>query len=116
MKMPLPMFNQLKADMALLLREKYHVLCPVDQLARTSIYTVFHEVNAQRSFADDHPRWRTQPRLLEPSHVDGQTWINSVYAAGLQDDHIDTALSRIVRELGAEQRAQSTAQPEGTTP
>ena len=69
-------------------------------IKRYSVWVWVHEVNAQRSYGDDHPRWATIPRVLPPSHVDGQCWLNGLYNEHeLDDSHIQTAAQWAVNKI-----------------
>lgn len=91
LKMPKTVFDSLQADMRLIAKK-------MDAMwrTRTEPYTVaqcwqlLHEVNAQRSYADNHPRWDSKTRYLPQSHVGGQTFINELYEH-VNDTHIASA-------------------------
>lgn len=72
----------------------------------TVLWSLLHEVNAQKSYANDHPRWQTTPRLLHVSHVHtASSYINELYKSGLNDSHIETALKQIAKDWGTEIQA-----------
>lgn len=105
MKMAPEQYTELKADLKTLIAL---VVFPPDALERAKdstgklpirvMWHFFHEVNAQRSYGDDHPRWLTRKRVLEPSHVGGQAWITELYET-LNDSHLETALKKAFSEL-----------------
>jgi predicted DNA-binding protein (MmcQ/YjbR family) len=96
MKMTPEQYQSLKADV-----NKIAVSCHLLRRPDTSIavmWALFHEVNAQRSYGDDHPRWAKRQRVLPASHVDSQSWLTELYDSGLNDNHLKTALMKIASE------------------
>lgn len=76
----------------------------VPQLLAT--FQLTREINAQRSYGDDHPRWEIIDRVLPDSHVKTRSWLNELYDVhDLNDDTLRTAanwaLQTIAKELSA---------------
>ena len=97
MKMPAAVRAQLLTD----IQTVVCAYCPtVDRSALTlsHMWQLAHEVHAQRSYGDDHPRWTNRKRVLPCSHASGKGWLAELYAT-LDDNHIGTALHSIQREL-----------------
>jgi hypothetical protein len=98
MKMTAETYAQLKADVHTIAKD-----CGFNIRANTSIatlWTIVHEINAQRSYGIEHPRWQTRDRVLPPSHVNKGNWLNeTMYKAGLNDNHIETALAQIAKDV-----------------
>jgi hypothetical protein len=61
------------------------------------LWAIFHEVNAQKSFDDTHPRWQTRARVIPLTHKD-QSYIGVLYKSGLNDKTLETALKAIAKE------------------
>jgi hypothetical protein len=104
MKMTRETYEALKADVHAVASHCAFRIRPDTSIA--TLWLILHEINAQRSYGDDHPRWQTRPRFLPPSHVNGQTWLNEVLYGkeGLYDDHIKTALTQILKDVEAEEK------------
>lgn len=60
------------------------------------LWKLFHAVTEDFQYHDDHPLYRQRSRILP--HQDDH-WLNKMYASGLNDTHIETALKRIGKEL-----------------
>lgn len=95
MKYPTTLRPQLIADVlavAKMLAKSNN--CTVEHALQNAAATIFiREVNAQRSFTDDHPRWHNLTRVLSPSHVDSQSWLTELYDIhGLNDATLTTAV------------------------
>jgi hypothetical protein len=96
MKMTPEQYTALKADI-----HAIAIHCRLTITQKTDPVTLWYatmEVNAQRSYGDDHPRWTKTKRVLPASHVDSQCWLADFYNKGLNDAHIMTALKKIVQE------------------
>ncbi len=95
MKMSKARFESLKADCAIVTKAVFYV-DPEDVKSAADAWFIYHRINFHRSYPDDHLSLRATARILEPSHVDGPSWIHEMYdAEDLNDDHIKTALRRI---------------------
>jgi hypothetical protein len=96
MKMTKEQYQQLKDDV-----NAVALHCRLSRRPNTSmavLWMIVHEINAQRSYSDDHPRWQKIGRVLPASHVKTKSWISDLYDSGLSDLHIKTALQRIASE------------------
>ncbi|WP_323016412.1 hypothetical protein [Castellaniella sp.] len=79
----------------------------IAEIRKQSPFAFVHEINAQRSYDDKHPRWRSEnylPRVLEPSHVDGRCWLNELYdrdGYDLNDETLRTAVVWALRQVAS---------------
>ena len=108
MKMTKKLFEQLWSDFETTLTK--HFRCTLSDDPKESIidaWVVFHEVCAQRSYDDTHPRWEHNDRVLSPDWSDKWYGGQSGYLAyiydnegdPINDNHIATALKKIVWHL-----------------
>lgn len=107
MKMVAQNFNALKADFAEVLSRFYFYTSPekTATLTLSEAFVVFHEVCAQRSYDDTHPRWAKRDRVLSADYAavwhGGQSgFLAHLYAndgSPLNDSHISTALRKILK-------------------
>jgi hypothetical protein len=98
MKMTTEQYEALKADV-----DAVALHCRLLRRGDTSLavmWAILHEINAQRSYSDEHPRWKVRERFLTATHVNKKHWLTDLYDAGLNDVHIKTALMKIVTEWG----------------
>ena len=117
MKMTKNVFNQIAQDFHTVLTE--HFRCSISEDPKEALidaWVVFREVWAQRSYDDTHPRWKDIPelsyegnvRVLSPDwaekrNMDGNqtgylAWVYDNEGDPIHDDHIHTALKKIVSQ------------------
>ena len=107
MKMTKNVFNQLAQDFHTVLTE--HFRCSISDDPKEALidaYAVFKEVWQQRSYDDTHPRWEYNDRVLSPDWSEKWYGGQSGYLAyiydnegdPIHDDHIKTALKKIVSQ------------------
>jgi hypothetical protein len=99
MKISAAALASLSAD----IRTVLSALCPTADIRALSIgdmWALFHEVHAQRTHSDSHPRWTNVDRVLQCTHATHNCgYIGSLYGLGLNDSHIETALRSIQKTL-----------------
>jgi len=102
MKMTKNVFNQLSQDFHTVLTG--HFGCALSETPEDALidaYAVFKEVWQQRSYDDTHPRWQYNYRVLSPDWSENQGYLDWVYdneGDPIHDDHIKTALKKIVSQ------------------
>lgn len=102
MKMTKELYDALKADIAVVLKGCGFALRKDTSTA--VLWRLLHEVNAQRSYDDSHPRWTQIPRWLPLSPNQDHSYLNVLYRSGLNDSHIETALKKIAQEWEEENK------------
>jgi|SRR6185312_4183716 len=102
MKMTDAQYKELKDSIDVIAKH-----CKIERSQNTSMavmWALVHEVNAQKSYSSDHPRWVTIPRLLHYSPHEPYYYLDTLYRSGLNDSHIETALKQIRKDWEKEQK------------
>jgi hypothetical protein len=109
MKMNENVFTQLSQDFHTVLTEYFRGSISDDpKESMIDAWVVFHEVCAQRSYDDTHPRWEHNDRVLSPDwsekwNMNGNqtgylAWVYDNKGDPIHDDHIHTALKKIISQ------------------
>ena len=90
-------YQELKTDIKTICKK-----AGIEKHTRTDItpmafmFNLFSAASDHRGYDDSHPMYKYIGRFLPYT---GKDWINRLYDAGLQDNHIFTALKNIGKEL-----------------
>lgn len=93
MKMPKEMYDSLKADIEVIVRE----LTLFDRLDMKTMWDIHAIVSRNRAYDDNHPNFKSKAwKRFLPFDGRNYCWY---YDAGLDDSHVETALKKIRKEL-----------------